>query len=156
MHGKLVYIYAHMWRVTSGSFHAMHAWTYLKTRGVVWGWGSRPWGGRRRSLSTRSGKLTQTLTGFMFGLAFLIWMASTDLFSQNPSALLQTVALSQLMRWKMPQSKEGLLILCLFGKYCMPLQFTLANQSPVTYFSQSQTMHNHVAPLVSVCYNIYL
>ena len=29
------------------------------------------------------------------------------------------------------------LILCLFGKHCTPLQFTLANQSPVTYFSQS-------------------
>ena len=30
------------------------------------------------------------------------------------------------------------LILCLFGKHCMPLQFTLVNQSPVTYLSQSQ------------------
>ena len=30
------------------------------------------------------------------------------------------------------------LILCLFGKHCMLLQFTLANQSPVTYLDQSQ------------------
>ena len=37
--------------------------------------------GRRRPLSR-----------FMFGVAFLIWMASTVLLSQNPSALLWTVA----------------------------------------------------------------
>ena len=37
--------------------------------------------GRRRPLSR-----------FMFGVAFLIWMASTILLSQNPSALLWTVA----------------------------------------------------------------
>ena len=44
--------------------------------------------GRRRPLSR-----------FMFGVAFLIWMASTVLLSQNPSALLWTVAPSQLMQW---------------------------------------------------------
>ena len=42
--------------------------------------------GRRRPLSR-----------FMFGVAFLIWMASTVLLSQNSSALLQTVVPSQLM-----------------------------------------------------------
>ena len=36
---------------------------------------------------------------FMFGVAFLIWMASTVLLSQNPSALLWTVTPSQLMQW---------------------------------------------------------
>ena len=93
--------------------------------------------GRRRSLSR-----------LMFGLAFLIWTASMDLLSQNHLAVLQTVAPSLLMWWRTPQSKEGPLSLCLFGKYCMPLQFTLASH----HFSQSQTIHNHVAPLVSVCY----
>ena len=44
--------------------------------------------GRRRPLSR-----------FMFGMAFLICMASTVLLSQNPLALLWTVAPSQLMQW---------------------------------------------------------
>ena len=39
------------------------------------------------------------LSRFMFGVAYLIWMASTLLLSQNPSALLRIVALSQLMQW---------------------------------------------------------
>ena len=43
--------------------------------------------GRRRPLSR-----------FMFGVAFLIWVASTVLLIQSPSALLWTVAPSQLMQ----------------------------------------------------------
>ena len=35
----------------------------------------------------------------MFGVAFLIWMASTVLLSQKPSALLWTVVPTQLMQW---------------------------------------------------------
>ncbi len=44
--------------------------------------------GRRRPLSR-----------FMFGVAFLIWMASTVLLTHNPSALLWTVVPPQLMQW---------------------------------------------------------
>ena len=43
--------------------------------------------GRRRLLSR-----------FMFGVDFLIWMASTVLFCENPSACLWSVAPSQLMQ----------------------------------------------------------
>ena len=42
------------------------------------------------------------------------------------------------------------LILCLFGKHCMPLQFTLVNQSPVTYLSQSQT-HTQSRSTIGQC-----
>ena len=34
----------------------------------------------------------------------------------------------------------------------MPLQFTLANQSPVTYFSQSQTNAQYRSIIGQVCY----
>ena len=42
------------------------------------------------------------------------------------------------------------LILCLFGKHCMPSQFTLVNRSPVTYLSQSQT-HAHSRSIIGQC-----
>ena len=52
----------------------------------VWGKGC----GLRMGFQTMGRR--RPLSRFMFGVAFLIWMASTVLLSQNPSALLWTVA----------------------------------------------------------------
>ena len=42
------------------------------------------------------------------------------------------------------------LILCLFGKHCMPLQYTLVNQSPITYLNQSPT-HAQSRSIIGQC-----
>ena len=71
-------------------------WQYTKTKdkwGEVWGKGC----GLRMGFQTMDRR--RPLSRYMFGVAFLIRMASTVLLSQNPSALLWTVAPSQLMQW---------------------------------------------------------
>ena len=52
------------------------------------------WGGLRMGFQTMA--MRRPLSRFMFRVAFLIWMTSTVLLSQNPSALHWTVVPSQL------------------------------------------------------------
>ena len=79
--------------------------------------------GRRRPLSR-----------FMFKVAFLIWMGSTVVLSQNPLALIWTVVSSKLIQWLVFWTWTAILVLSV----------------PIVWTIYAPTLH--ATALISVCY----